>query len=780
MAPRGPASSSIAAASTAACGWARRSGRSSTPSGGRGRCATTRAPTCSTARCATSSGSARRQAGSLVTPEGLRFDFPFERGVTSDELRAIEAEVRRIIRDARTVTPSVTTMEEAVAAGADAFFDEKYGERVRTVRVDGYSHELCGGTHCSNTGQIGGFVITGERSIGTGMRRIEALTGDAADAWLAARIATLDKAAEALGAQSIEAVPDRIAALQEELREAKRRLKAGGGGGVPRAGRARGAGASSRRPECASSPSPDRSPSIDAVKAAAKDVRGVLRVRRHRPRPRRRTSRSSSSRSATTSSPVGSSAGKLVQAAVAGDRRPGRRAAPPWPRARAPNGKASPAALAAVRRGARGIAGRWPSGAGSGSATSRSALAACTALDIGTEFAKALVFEIDEDGHGTIRGVGRKRQGLSHMQSGTVADIAAVVDNCSVALQEAEEMAGFRPTQVVIGIAGELVKGFTTTHAQERKKPDSAITEAELQRLIDGVQREALREAERAITWETGLPQVDVRLVHAAITGASIDGYALTNPVGFQGRHVPISIFNAFAPLVHLGALQSVASQLDLELLEVVAEPYAVARVLGRRPGPPGRGALHRRRRRDDGRRPRPPGRDRGHADVRPRRAGVHEVARRPARPAVPASRGAQGGLRPRPRHPPSARRGRRGHRRGRRGLGGRRRARHGGARGAATSCPAGSTCAAAARACPRSARPSAPSGSGSACRSPGRPRSRSWRPTRSTAITDATDLLVDQQDVTPLGLAYQAIELQTDEDPLDAALRRVLRAMKV
>ena len=208
-------------------------------------------------------------------------------------------------------------------------------------------------------------------------------------------------------------------------------------------------------------------------------------------------------------------------------------------------------------------------------------LAACTALDVGTEFAKALVFDIDADGHGTVRGVGRKRQGLAHMQSGTVADIAAVVDNCAVALQEAEEMAGFRPTQVVIGIAGELVKGFTTTHSQERKKPDQPITEAELQRLIDAVQREALHEAERAITWETGLPHVDVRLVHAAVTGASIDGYALTNPVGFQGRHVKIGIFNAFAPLVHLGALQSVASQLDLELLEIVAEPYAVARVLG-------------------------------------------------------------------------------------------------------------------------------------------------------------------------------------------------------
>ena len=222
------------------------------------------------------------------------------------------------------------------------------------------------------------------------------------------------------------------------------------------------------------------------------------------------------------------------------------------------------------------------------------------------------------------------------MQSGTVADIAAVVDNCAVALQEAEEMAGFRPSQVVIGIAGELVKGFTTTLTQERKRPEQPIADAELVKLIDQVQREALKEAERSITWETGLPHVDVRLVHSAIVGASIDGYGLTNPVGFQGRHIKIAIFNAFAPLVHLGALQSVASQLDLELLEVVAEPYAVARVLGRGARPPGRRAVRGRGRRHDRRGARPPGRHRGDADVRARRPGVHQVHRRPPRPPFP------------------------------------------------------------------------------------------------------------------------------------------------
>jgi len=102
-------------------------------------------------------GERARQAGSLVTPDYLRFDFPMDRGLTDDELRAIEAEVHRIIRDDRPVTVAMMTMAEAIEGGADAFFDEKYGETVRTVRVQDYSFELCGGTHCRATGQIGGF-----------------------------------------------------------------------------------------------------------------------------------------------------------------------------------------------------------------------------------------------------------------------------------------------------------------------------------------------------------------------------------------------------------------------------------------------------------------------------------------------------------------------------------------------------------------------------------------------------------------------------------------------
>jgi alanyl-tRNA synthetase len=168
------------------------------------------------------------QAGSLVAPEYMRFDYPMDRALTVAEKRAIEDEVRRIVRENRPVTTKVQPMADAIAAGADAFFDEKYGEKVRTVRVEGYSLELCGGTHCSASGQIGGFVITGERSIGAGTRRIEAMTGDGADALLRERADLLERIGDAVGATSVDAVPDRVTVLQEELREVRRRLKAGG------------------------------------------------------------------------------------------------------------------------------------------------------------------------------------------------------------------------------------------------------------------------------------------------------------------------------------------------------------------------------------------------------------------------------------------------------------------------------------------------------------------------------------------------------------------------
>jgi cell division protein FtsA len=223
------------------------------------------------------------------------------------------------------------------------------------------------------------------------------------------------------------------------------------------------------------------------------------------------------------------------------------------------------------------------SGAARNDAGDGAAPPALTALDVGTEFAKALIVGIQEDGEvltGVVRGAGRRRQGLAHMQSGTVSDIDAVVANCRQALDEAEAMAGLRPGVAVIGIAGELVKGTTSIRTLRREQPQNPLTDGELERIVQRAQSEALDEAEKRIAWESGVERMEVRLVHAAIVEMKIDGYPVSNPIGFTGSQVELAVFNAFAPMVHLGALQSVAHRLGLQLLGVIAEPYAVATCL--------------------------------------------------------------------------------------------------------------------------------------------------------------------------------------------------------
>ena len=219
-----------------------------------------------------------------------------------------------------------------------------------------------------------------------------------------------------------------------------------------------------------------------------------------------------------------------------------------------------------------------------GAGRGRGAPPAIASLDIGTEFAKALVLSVERDEErrlvGVVRGTGRQRQGLAHMQSGTVSDIDAVVANCRIAMDQARTMADRRPMAAVIGIAGELVKGTTSVSTARRNDARRPMDDAELERLVSHAQQRALREAEERIRWESGVDRLDVRLVHAAIVEMRIDGYPVSNPIGFTGAQVELHLFNAFAPMVHLGALQSVATALELDLLGVIAEPYAVATCL--------------------------------------------------------------------------------------------------------------------------------------------------------------------------------------------------------
>ena len=201
------------------------------------------------------------------------------------------------------------------------------------------------------------------------------------------------------------------------------------------------------------------------------------------------------------------------------------------------------------------------------------------ALDIGTEYVKALIARIDGEAIEII-GAGKAHQGLDDMHSGAIADISAVVRNCEQALGDAEQQAGMTVRQAVVGVAGELVKGLTHTIRYKRAEPDKPIDMNEMEFIIEKVQERAHDKVRKLVAWETGNEDVEIKLVNSAIVSIHIDSYKVSNPIGFQGKDVAIQIYTAFAPMVHIGALERTASELDLDLIAVAAEPFAVARSL--------------------------------------------------------------------------------------------------------------------------------------------------------------------------------------------------------
>jgi alanyl-tRNA synthetase len=164
-----------------------------------------------------------------VAPDRLRFDFTHMEALKPDELAEIQRIVNEKIRADLLVTTRVSSFDEAMKEGVLAFFDEKYGDQVRVVETkeggERFSGELCGGTHCSATGQIGLFLIVGESSIGAGMRRIEAVTGRAAEAYVQEQLAALEGASRRLGAVASD-LEAKVAALLSDLDSERKRAQA--------------------------------------------------------------------------------------------------------------------------------------------------------------------------------------------------------------------------------------------------------------------------------------------------------------------------------------------------------------------------------------------------------------------------------------------------------------------------------------------------------------------------------------------------------------------------
>jgi alanyl-tRNA synthetase len=176
------------------------------------------------------------QKGSLVAPDRLRFDFSHPRPVTSEQLRDIERRVNQmVIANAATGTKAMS-LADAKQAGAIGLFGEKYGDEVRVVTIGHDSVELCGGTHVARAGDIGLFKIVSEGGIAQGVRRLEAVTGTGAVAWVQHTAEVVDRASAMLHARDVDDLYVRLEKLQEEtegksreIAELKRKLATGGG-----------------------------------------------------------------------------------------------------------------------------------------------------------------------------------------------------------------------------------------------------------------------------------------------------------------------------------------------------------------------------------------------------------------------------------------------------------------------------------------------------------------------------------------------------------------------
>jgi alanyl-tRNA synthetase len=194
-------------------------------------------------------GESARQAGSLVAPDRLRFDFTHPEALTPEQIERVEKIVNDAVAADMTVTPKYRPREEAIKDGAVALFGEKYGETVRTLTIapvgssgssrsipkgetlteqsgeERYSYELCGGTHLERTSDVGAFLITSEGSAAAGIRRIEAVTGRGAYDLIARRFKTLRQTANALKS-SVEEVPQKVEGLQDEVSALKKEISA--------------------------------------------------------------------------------------------------------------------------------------------------------------------------------------------------------------------------------------------------------------------------------------------------------------------------------------------------------------------------------------------------------------------------------------------------------------------------------------------------------------------------------------------------------------------------
>ncbi len=203
---------------------------------------------------------------------------------------------------------------------------------------------------------------------------------------------------------------------------------------------------------------------------------------------------------------------------------------------------------------------------------------ALLALDVGTSFVKACVFKVVENKiH--ILGYGRAAQQSEAMKGAMIINLQNVIENCDLAIGEAvRDLEGDLPKKVIMGIAGELVRGETIMAKYEREKPDEYINEKEINKVIEKVRDRAFSNVKAEIAEETGLLEDQIEEISSVVSDTFIDGFRVTNPLKFKGKKINFRVFSTFAPSIHLNSLRTIAKSLGFEILSIIVEPYAVTR----------------------------------------------------------------------------------------------------------------------------------------------------------------------------------------------------------
>jgi len=166
------------------------------------------------------------------------------------------------------------------------------------------------------------------------------------------------------------------------------------------------------------------------------------------------------------------------------------------------------------------------------------------------------------------------------VQGGVIVDLAGTASACKTAIETAGQQANSMPNSVIIGVCGQLVESVTTTVHYDRAHPEQILNGSELKNIIYKVQQRSSERLRNVLREKFSDAHPDVELIHAAVVEMQLDGYTLNNPIGFQGKRLTLTIFNAYIPLVYASMMQGLARQLDLQLVSIAAQPYGISKLL--------------------------------------------------------------------------------------------------------------------------------------------------------------------------------------------------------